>query len=691
MPALILSQPSNFIHVDQFGYLPTAEKVLVIADPQIGYNSQASFSPSSVVQVIDESNDQPVLSVSPQLWSNGDTHSQSGDRGWWVDISQLSQPGSYHLLDPTSGERSPSFEVSEDPYQQVLGAAFKVFYYNRCNFAKKTPYAGPGWTDDVDFLHPLQDANCRYVFDPNNAQLEKDLSGGWWDAGDFNKYVTFAYTAVHQLLWAYQDNPDIWTDAFDIPESGNGVPDVLDELKWELLWLLKMTNPDGSTHIKMGSTSHDINVAVPPSSNTDPRYYGPTCTSASVAAAGMLAHAAWVFNAVPGQEDFTLQMQERAVLCWEYFKNRFDANTLETNCDDQTIVSGDADWDVENQRDAGIATALYLFLLTGDNQYEDFIVANYSATEPIASNWWSPYRTDLAEALLYYSTMSGSDAAASAAIWNSATNVVESNNTEFFAFTDSDLYRGQVPDWMYHWGSNLPKANVGNLCMIMKKFGVSPSRADTLQRKASELLHTYHGVNPLGIVYLTNMYQQNGDRCANEMFHTWFGDGTDWDNALTSPYGPPPGYVVGGPNSSYSGSLSPPAGQPLQKAYLDFNSQWPDNSWEITEPAIYYQAAYVRLLSNFVQNGTTVATTNILAVDDCIEIFPNPTNNLFTVRGELDLYKVDIFDTMGNFFEAAVSGYEAQIDLSSLPVGTILLRIENVQNQQLCVQKIIKN
>lgn len=54
----------------------------------------------------------------------------------------------------------------------------------------------------MNFMNPLQDANCRNIFDRDNAALERELSGGWFDAGDYNKYVTFASSSVHDLLWA---------------------------------------------------------------------------------------------------------------------------------------------------------------------------------------------------------------------------------------------------------------------------------------------------------------------------------------------------------------------------------------------------------------------------------------------------------------------------------------------------------
>jgi hypothetical protein len=104
------------------------------------------------------------------------------------------------------------------------------------------------------------------------------------------------------------------------------------------------------------------------------------------------------------------------------------------------------------------------------------------------------------------------------------------------------------------------------------------------------------------------MYEHGAANCANEFYHSWFGDGTIYDDALTSPNGPAPGYVPGGANpsfvqdSAYTGPrLAPPLDQPIQKSYKDWNTGWPEDSWQITEPGIYYQAAYLYLLSRFVQ------------------------------------------------------------------------------------------
>jgi hypothetical protein len=137
---------------------------------------------------------------------------------------------------------------------------------------------------------------------------------------------------------------------------------------------------------------------------------------------------------------------------------------------------------------------------------------------------------------------------------------------------------------------------------------------------AESYLHWFHGVNPMGKVMLTNMYAYGGDSCVNEFYHSWFGNGTIWDNVFTSPNGPAPGYLIGGPNKDFSiPAISPPGGQPPQKSYREWNTGWNgtanENSWEITEAGIYTQAAYISLLVRVMANGgATALPLHVLSV-----------------------------------------------------------------------------
>ncbi len=689
---LAFSQISEFIHVDQFGYHNTDTKVAVLSDPQIGYNSNLTYTPGSNLEVRVHGSDEVVYSGSPQLWENGATHSQSGDKGWWFDFSSVTNTGTYYIHDTQEDESSAPFEINANPYAEVLKSSIRMFYYNRCNDEKAAPFAQQQWTDGTNFTNPLQDANCRYIYDPTNTSLEKELTGGWFDAGDYNKYVTFAHTAIHELLGAYEDNPQIFGDDWSWPESGNGLPDILDEVKWELDWLIKMTNADGSVHIKQGSQNYSDNTASPPSLNVDQRFYGPTCSSASIAIASMFSRAAKVFSGQPTMTSYATTLQNHAENTFAYWKALYDQNGLEEDCDDGSIISGDADMNSDLQKRWGLIAAGYLFDLTGNAIYEQYIDGELYSQTPLIDDFWSPYELSVAEALLNYANLPNASNANATAILNSANSAVTNDYNQFYAFDEADLYRGQSPDWIYHWGSTLPKASIAVLCKIMEKYDVAPGSNSDLAFKASEQVHFFHGLNPLGLVLLSNMYQFGGDRCVNEIYHTWFNDGTDYDNALTSPLGPAPGFVTGGPNQYFSvPSLVPPSGQPLMKAYLDFNTGWPESSWEISEPAIYYQACYVRMLANMVNTSTATSTPNIAVSNQCVEIFPNPTDDFFSIIGNLQQYGIEIIDASGNVFQTINGlGSNATIDTSDLPAGMFFVKVSNTSNAEVCVQKVLK-
>jgi endoglucanase len=594
----LFAQVSPFIQVDQFGYITGAEKVAVLSNPVVGFNSSLSYSAPPTLEVRNSTTNVVAFTGPVVLWNNGNTHTESGDKGWWFDFSDLKTDGSYYVFDVANNQRSAVFEISSNPYGNVLAAAFKMFYYNRCNLEKKAPYAQTKWTDGTNFLNPLQDANCRLITSPGNAALEKDLSGGWFDAGDYNKYVSFTNSPLHDLLSAYEENPTLFTDNFIIPESNNNIPDLLDEVKWELDWLFKMTETNGSVHIKVGSKNYSENISSPPSVNTDQRYYGPTCTSASATIASVFSHAAIVMSNFPILSAYSDQLLNKAITCFNYVLPFYNNSTLETECDNGSIIAGDADVSAAAQLDLLVTAAVYLFEKTGNNTYNQFIIDHYAQTIVMTSGYWGVDASELQDALLRYSKLTNANTTVKNAITTAATTTVTNNWNGLFGWNTSDLYRAFMPTWSYGWGSNMLKADYGSLNLSMSRKNIG--NASSLKRKAAEQLHYFHGVNPLGKVYLSNMYQYGGENCVNEIYHTWFNDNTVYDNALTSPKGPAPGYLAGGPNSTFSvGSITPPSGQPLQKSFLDFNTGWPQNSWEITEPAIYYQAAYIRLLANY--------------------------------------------------------------------------------------------
>ncbi|MGB3546135.1 MAG: glycoside hydrolase family 9 protein [Saprospiraceae bacterium] len=595
--SLLAQEPSPYLHLDQFGYRPAAEKVAVLSNPQVGQNAAGNFTPGATLEVRRVSDNGVAWSGAPTIWNNGATHSESGDKGWWLDFSALTTPGNYYLIDPAGGQRTGTFTIADNVYAGVMKDAGRAFYYNRCNQPKPAPYAEGAWTDGASFVGPLQDTDCSFVNDRENAGLRRNLSGGWFDAGDYNKYVTFAQSAVQPLLWAYVESPVAFTDNWNIPESGNGIPDILDEVKWEIDWVRKMINPDGSVIIKMGSINYQ-NAASPPSSNTARRYYGPTCTSASIATAAMLAQAATVFRGFPALSAYADAIEAEAESTFAYWLTRRNANTLEYDCDDGTINAGDADRDEQDQKEIALTAAVHPFEATGKAVYNNYVRDHINEAEYVMTGWWGPYKNEFTTAMVHYQFLPGADAATVGILRNSMTGIVQNLGGDFYGFNPADLYRAFMPEWSYHWGSNSVVSNYGALNRIMARADLVAGAGPDLNRKADGMVHYLHGVNPLGFVYLSGMEGRGAERGIQEIYHGWFADGTPFDNSETSLYGPAPGFVSGGPNRDFSvTSISPPAGEPAMKSYKDWNADWPQASYEITEPAIYYQATYIRNLA----------------------------------------------------------------------------------------------
>lgn len=576
------------IHLDQFGYRPLDQKVAILADPIYGNNAARSYEPHRRIHVRRWSDDVTVLKVAPVLWNGGRVDFLSGDRGSWADFSDLTTPGDYYLYDPGQGKRSHRFTIANDVYDDVLVAAQRALYFNRANTAHVSPYADQ-WLDDAAHVGRGQDTEARYIHEPNNRRLERDLSGGWYDAGDTNKYVTYAADAVHQLLAAFDDYPQVFRDNNNIPESGNGVPDLIDEVFWEISWLKKMQDDDGGVFLKMGDS--EFYLPKLPSTVTTPRYYEQKCSSSTIAAAAMFAHMAVILRDHNIRIGDIANLEERAEKAWQWF----ESNPRQTNCDSVDVKSSDADWSRPQQRQHRVVAAIYLYALTGRSVYQQAIEQGMFETQPWSDDGFTRYRSAQSEAIAYYSTLTNADPRTATDITDRMEELARYSIHLRFS-KNRDLYRAHMPLDQHHWGSNKLRANVGASNMIMVKHGIYALKHNRMILRGQAHLQYLHGTNPLGRVYLSNMERYGAERSVRQLYHYWFSDGTPYDDAKKSPIGPAPGYLTGGPNASYSGTSTPPRGEPAQKAYRDWNSGY-DASWELSEPAIYGQSAYIRLLS----------------------------------------------------------------------------------------------
>ncbi|CAG0942222.1 endoglucanase [Candidatus Brocadiaceae bacterium] len=579
------------IKLDHFGYRPNDVKVAVFSE-----------NPGSVVE-IRTTNDTVVFTIPGNggtIVSKGYDGAPSGDTIWWVDFSILTEPGTYRLYSPALGKQSYDFEIREDIYNAVLHTALKTFYYQRCNTPKSNIYAG-AWADE-SACHMTDTATGPASGHTNYGTC--DLTGGWHDAGDYNKYVSEAVsTAILFLLRAYEDNPGAFADGdLNIPESGNGIPDILDEIKWELDWMLNMQLGSGAVLSQMHVDGYDGNS--PPSADTNIRYYQNPNMESGAVVAGTFSCASRVYDSI-GMTSYAATLKTAALNAWSWL-----------------LTQGDSEAD--NIREIKVWAAAEIFCTEPDtisarNYVDTFYPNNW------ADRFFNVASFDTHAAVTYIQTLG----ATATVVANMRANIRYQVD---YLFSKNDLYRNGMPSWSYHWGSNTPRAAQGIFLMTAAKLNETGSHtAGECRHHAQNFLHFFHGQNALNMMYLSNMASLGGEHSSFQFYHDWFGmsgntfsetnfvgkpssveepdypyfKGVDnlgvSDNKIST-YGPAPGFVPGGPNASYSGTAIPPGGAIYyNRYYRDWADQtdWAAVTWEITENSIGYQGSYAALAAYF--------------------------------------------------------------------------------------------
>jgi hypothetical protein len=315
----------------------------------------------------------------------------------------------------------------------------------------------------------------------------------------------------------------------------------------------------------------------------------------------MFAHTAYVFGRTPSLAAEAPELTSRAIAAW---KNYERTAVKRTDCDDGTVHAARADWSVAEQNAAAVVAAVYLYAVTDDPAYGDYVKAHYRELHPYRDIGWSRYEPEQGEALLFYTRLPHADRELSKTLLADKMSDVTAGNQIYRFDPADDLYQAFMHDGQYVWGSNSTHAQYGNSNLDVVTYGLDRAHESSYAARALGIVHYFHGVNPFSMVYLSNMYRYGATVSANEIYHTWYAHDSRWSDALTSSCGPAPGYLPGGPNASAArdgvpSDLVPPVGQPPQKSYRDWNVSWPDRSYAVTEPAIHYQAAYIKLLSKF--------------------------------------------------------------------------------------------
>jgi hypothetical protein len=687
---------TDFIVIDQFGYREQAKKIAVIRVPQQGFDSPSNYTPGNNFQVINEASKAAVFSGTPIAFNGGQTDAASGDKIWYFDFSSVTTPGSYYVLDQTNNHRSYSFRIANDVYNNVLKAAIKMFYYQRAGTDKPAQYAGESWADGSNFL---QDEQTRDFFKKNDASTARDLRGGWFDAGDYNKYTKWTADYVENMLFAYEENPEAFTDDYGIPESGNGVPDIIDEAKWGIEWLLKMQNENGSALSVQGLSGGKS----PPSTVTGPSYYGPPNTTATLGVARAFAVASRFFKE-RGETTYAEDLKIAAIKAWDwaeaYPDSIFHNNCDCPNYDSRELAAGDQEindsWDRDESR---ISAALALYELTGEEVYLT-IFENDWVKFPLHA-WggcMQQYRYSQHTLLIRYLNASYGKTSVKNAIKNDFTTAfakpVPDNCNHFGNGYQSDGYRSYIYD--YQWGSNKVKADHG---LTYYKWNIIDPSKD-YKDVAEDYLHYIHGVNPFNMVYLTNMNGYGASRSVTTIYHDWFSEkSAKWGIATSTNPGPAPGYMPGGPNSGFKkddcctdgtrcygdevrfalcSQIEIPVSQPHSKMYKDINHGWPINTWEITEPSDGYQLSYIRLLSKFVAKNGTVPVKKQRVIRSFEVVQSKNSLQIMAATQSGSNLQAFIYNSNGKLLVKKQSNSGSiNIDLQNIPHGMYIVQISN--------------
>jgi endoglucanase len=268
------AEDSTAIRLNTVGYLPAAEKRASIA---------AVCSTFSVVRLSDGAKVLKGKTTGPVI--NADT----GEKLWTADFSSLRAGGRYRLDVPGVG-KSARFVVGSDVYAKPFRTVVRGMYLWRCGTAVKGVHGGD------TFIHAACHMNDALLdLAGGGKHVRAKSTGGWHDAGDYNKYVVNAGVTVGAMFRAWDDfAPQIRKIALNIPESGRRTPDYLAEIKWEIDWLLTMQGPDGSVYHKLSGRKFS-GMTLPERDRKD-RFFSPWSSAATADFVAMTAAAGRYFR-----------------------------------------------------------------------------------------------------------------------------------------------------------------------------------------------------------------------------------------------------------------------------------------------------------------------------------------------------------------------------------------------------------
>lgn len=542
--APITTAQSSQIVVNQAGYLPEAGKFALLLD--------GADEPLELVH-------EPSATVMATLPLVREMNLANGLRVNWVDFSAISLDGEYFLRQ--GKVQSNHFRIGRGVYDFTSWLLQRSYYLQRCGVALE------------DALTGIQHAACHtldgvyaHTDEVNQQGDPHPAAGGWHDAGDFGKYMATASVTVSRLLSLYLMQPDRYTDkALSIPESGNGISDLLDEVKFELDWMLKMQRMDGAVYRKLSGTEW-VSARVP-EQDTDTRLiYGVSSPETAKFAASMAVAARAYRIALPLEADVYRAAAERAWLWLE--KN--PAMTFEWYAGDDSGSGAykgsftDVETTLEFDDDDRLAAAIELYLTTGEAKYRDFFQAEVERGIPYTLYEWKDATALPLWHLLTYDQSVGLAAARTRIRQN------------LLARADSLLDNIAacpfgLANQRFVWGSNKMAAEEGITLLHAWKYTGDPHY---LQGALWQVDYLF-GRNPFGLSFVTG----STPNAVKKPLHLF---GTALGRTI-------PGLLVGGANSLAQDKIAP-ANQRMF-SYVDDN-----RAYSVNEYAIDYNASLIALL-----------------------------------------------------------------------------------------------
>ena len=345
------SSGSDKIRINQVGFYPTGQKIAIVVTSEA-----TNFS----ILTADEKNEVFSAKLSDvKEWP----HSKETVKQ--ADFSSVEISGEYVLQVPGIGTSHP-FYIDKNVHFEPAKASIKAFYFQRASTSLPEEYAGK-WAREAGHPDNLVKVHNSAASENRPAGSTISSPGGWYDAGDYGKYIVNSGITMGTLFSLYEDFPEyLDTLNLNIPESENNIPDFLDETLYNLRWMMTMQGKDGGVYHKL--TSANFHGAVAPKDATLQRWVIQKSTAATLDFAAVTAQATRIFedykDELPGLADSLLVMSEKA---YRWAKENPNVIYHQEKLKDPEINTGA--YGDRNFKDEFQWAATELFITTGKKEY----------------------------------------------------------------------------------------------------------------------------------------------------------------------------------------------------------------------------------------------------------------------------------------------------------------------------------